>query len=274
MNAQNITPRGQAVAQHTLISIEAVSKGYGTGNANLAVGSVDLQVGRGEFLSIVGPSGCGKSTLLKIIAGLVPQSSGTILIDGRPVQGPPAKLVYLFQQYAKSLFPWLTVEQNVAFGLDPTVARSKAERHARCMDLLGKVGLAASAQLYPYQLSGGMQQRVAIARALAADPKVLLLDEPFSSVDALTRLELHDLVLSLWESTDLTVVLVTHDVEEAIYLSDRVAVLGPRPSTVTHSYHTDLPRPRDPVATPAMERYQLLRIELLERLLSGRRPKP
>ena len=230
-----------------------------------ALANIDLEVAEGEFLAVVGPSGCGKSTLLQIAAGLLPPTSGRVALEGKALQEPPAGLVYLFQQYSKSLFPWRTVEDNVAFAVEHQRGRAGARAHGR--RFLGMVGLAEFAGRYPWQLSGGMQQRVAIARALAAEPRVLLMDEPFSSVDALTRMELQALVLDLWEKQRFTAVLVTHDVDEAVFLADRVAVLSARPSTVVKSLPTGLARPRDKITTREDPKFLALRHELLDMLL-------
>jgi len=182
------------------------------------------------------------------------------------VTAPPADVVYLFQQYSKSLFPWLTVEANVMFGLRQRAANGDAR--ARCRHYLDMVGLAGFAAHYPWQLSGGMQQRVAIARALAAEPRALLMDEPFSSVDALTRLDLQALILDLWTKNRLTVMLVTHDVDEAVFLADRVAVLTHRPGVISEIVQTGLPRPRDAVVTREDPRFLKVRHHLLEKLLA------
>jgi NitT/TauT family transport system ATP-binding protein len=244
-----------------LLEVERVAKTFGAaGEPVVALRLVDLAVARGEFVSIVGPSGCGKSTLLQIIAGLIPASAGEVRLNGRAVLAPPEGVVYLFQQYSRSLFPWLTVAENVRFGLQDA-ARD------RCTGFLEMVGLADFSARYPWELSGGMQQRVSIARALAAEPSVLLLDEPFSSVDALTRLELHGLILDLWRKTGLTILLVTHDVEEAVYLSDRIALLTRRPAEVAEVFRNTVPRPRSPVESREDPRFLALRHELLTRLL-------
>jgi NitT/TauT family transport system ATP-binding protein len=244
-----------------LLEIERVAKTFSAAaEPVVALRSVDLAVAKGEFVSIVGPSGCGKSTLLQIIAGLMPASAGEVRLDGRAVRAPPEGVVYLFQQYSRSLFPWLTVEDNVRFGLQDAAKD-------RCLEFLQMVGLADFSARYPWELSGGMQQRVSIARALAAEPSVLLLDEPFSSVDALTRLELHGLILELWRKTGLTILLVTHDVEEAVYLSDRIALLTRRPAQVAEVFPNALPRPRRPVESREDRRFLELRHELLTRLL-------
>ena len=236
------------------LRIQGVSKSYGTetDRMKLALYDISLDVAEGEFLAVVGPSGCGKSTFLQIVAGLI---------------APSESMVYLFQQYTKSLFPWRTVIDNVAFAVEHKagMSRDKAREHSR--RYLDMVGLAESAVRYPWQLSGGMQQRVAIARALAAQPRVLLMDEPFSSVDALTRLGLHSLILDLWQKQRFTVLLVTHDVDEAVFLADRVAVLSVLPSTIVRSIPTRLPRPRDSIATRELPHFLELRHQLLEMLL-------
>jgi NitT/TauT family transport system ATP-binding protein len=265
---------GRAQPRETLLRLEGVGKSYGADSlATEALKGVDLAIRRGEFMTVIGPSGCGKSTLLQIAAGLVTPSCGRVMFNDKPVNGPPAEMVYLFQQYTKSLFPWRTVRDNVAFALERKPL-GRHERATRAAAYLAMVGLEEFANHYPWQLSGGMQQRVAIARALAATPRVLLMDEPFSAVDALTRLELQALVLDIWSrSEDLTVLFVTHDVEEAVYLSDRIAVLTRRPSSISKIVEPGLPRPRHPVDTredPVFLRYRhdLLNI-LLDRPHEG-----
>lgn len=266
MNALNAT------GPQAILSLQSLSMRYGSGpDAVQAVGDVTLDVREGEFLTIVGPSGCGKSTVLQMIAGLMQGTAGQVVMRGQPVQAPPEGLVYLFQQYSRSLFPWMNVRDNVLFGVGGKQAADRRQARQACEEYLSLVGLEGMGDRYPWQLSGGMQQRVAIARALAASPQVLLLDEPFSAVDALTRAVLHDLVLDVWHKRGLTVVLVTHDVDEAVYLSDRIVLLGPRPSRVAQVYENPLPRPRDPVATRACPEFAALRGELLAHLL-GRRP--
>ena len=251
-----------------LLSIHGIGKTFdASGGEVVAIRSVDLDVREGEFLSIVGPSGCGKSTLLQIVAGLLAPSAGEVRLAGEPIVEPPQGVVYLFQQYSRSLFPWSTVEQNVAFGFRHAMSLSRPAAEERCIRYLEMVGLAEFRRRYPWELSGGMQQRVAIARALAAEPRMLLLDEPFSSVDALTRLELQGLILDLWGRTGLTVLLVTHDVEEAVYVSDRIALLTRRPAQVEEVFVNALPRPRKPVESREDARFLQLRHELLSRLL-------
>jgi NitT/TauT family transport system ATP-binding protein len=238
------------------------------GGAIAAIGTVSLDVAPGEFLAIVGPSGCGKSTLLQVIAGLMLPSAGTVRLGDQDVTGEPAHMVYLFQQYSKSLLPWMTVANNVMFAFRHRLKLSQAAALSRCRDYLAMVGLAEFGDHYPWQLSGGMQQRVAIARALAAEPQVLLMDEPFSSVDALTRLDLHSLILDLWTQKRFTAVLVTHDVDEAIFLADRVAVLTHRPATISEVIETRLPRPRHSIETRESPDVLALRHRLLEYLLA------
>lgn len=250
------------------ISIRELRKIYGAERESLvAIKDVSLEVKSGEFLTVVGPSGCGKSTFLQIAAGLISATKGTVVVGTREIQGPPEGLIYLFQQYSKSLLPWRTVIDNIAFGIEHRADVPRADRRRYCEQFLDMVGLRDFADRYPRELSGGMQQRVAIARALAARPGVLLLDEPFSAVDALTRLELHRLLLQLWEREGFTAVLVTHDVDEAIFLSDRVAVLSARPSVIEEIVETQLPRPRDKIVTPELPRFLELRHYLLERLI-------
>ena len=250
------------------LSIRDVNKIYGAqhGEATTALESISLEVKQGEFLAVLGPSGCGKSTLLQIVAGLIDGTAGEVLLNGSPVTAPPPEMVYLFQQYSKSLLPWRTVEQNVALVLE-SKGMKKRDIVARCGEFLGMVGLASFRKHYPWQLSGGMQQRVAIARALAAQPRVLLLDEPFSAVDALTRIELQSLVLDLWARQGLTILLITHDVDEAVFMADCIAVLSSRPSTVEMVVDTELPWPRDAMGTRELPRFLQLRHELVTHLL-------
>ncbi|MBB5693512.1 ABC transporter ATP-binding protein [Muricoccus pecuniae] len=253
-----------------ILELDAVGKSFPArgGPPTLAMDRVSLSVREGEFLSILGPSGCGKSTLLQIAAGLMEPSAGAVRVAGRAVKGPPPEAVYVFQQYGRSLLPWRSVRDNVAFAVEhrPGMSRSRARAVADAQ--LAAVALTGFGDHFPWQLSGGMQQRVALARALAAEPRILLMDEPFSAVDALTRLDLHRLMLELWEKRGLTVVLVTHDVEEAVALSDRVALLTKRPSTIARVVETGLPRPRDAVEVRETARFLELRHELLDALLT------
>lgn len=220
-----------------------------------AIQSIDIAAQPGEFLSIVGPSGCGKSTFLYIVGGFVPATSGQVRIDDKPITGPGLQRGIVFQEFA--LFPWKTVLGNVVFGLRQAgVPRS--ERKAKAREFLDLVNLDDIETLYPKELSGGMKQRVAIARTLATDPDILLMDEPFGALDAQTRATLQTELLDIWERTDKTVLFVTHSVEEAIYLSDRVVVLSQRPSTVKEIIDIDLPRPRRREAMLAHPDYPVL----------------
>jgi NitT/TauT family transport system ATP-binding protein len=212
-----------------------------SGERLLALDHINLQVKAGEFLCIVGPSGCGKSTLLHLIAGLHQQTSGQVLIDGQPVQGPGTDRILIFQELG--LFPWLTVGQNVEFGMKMK-GISKAEREEKTRYYLRLVHLSQFKDSYTHQLSGGMRQRVALARALATEPDVLLMDEPFAALDAQTRDLLHDELERLWAETGRTIIFVTHNVREAIRLGDRVALLTFRPGRVKREFPVDLPRPR------------------------------
>jgi NitT/TauT family transport system ATP-binding protein len=255
------------------LSLRDVRKTYGDAHDRdqlLALDGISLDVAAREFVVIVGPSGCGKSTLLRIAAGLTPPTTGDVVMDGTAVTAPPPRLVYLFQQYSKSLFAWRTVLENVMFPLEAAPRAQRSRQREQCRQYLRQVGLDGFADKYPWQLSGGMQQRVAIARALAAEPDVLLLDEPFSAVDALTRMELQSLVLDLWQAKGFTAVLVTHDVEEAIFLADRVVVLSGRPSTVSQIVPVPLPRPRNQLTTREDRRFLELRHHLMTSLLGSK----
>src|SRR3954451_5536500 len=238
------------------------------GGTTVALNGIDLDIAARSFISIVGPSGCGKSTLLQIMAGLATPTAGDVLYEQSRGQDPPPDVVYVFQQYTRSLFPWKTVERNVAFGLESKGTMSRAEIAARTRDMIGLVKLTGFERHYPWQLSGGMQQRVAIARALACRPAVLLMDEPFSAVDALTRVGLQELVRSLWRELDLTVVFVTHDVDEGVYLSTRVVALTGAPGTVAVDLPIVLPHPRNQITTRALPQYLDYRGRLLAQLFA------
>jgi NitT/TauT family transport system ATP-binding protein len=259
-----------AVAPETSkVGLSEICLSYRTqsGERLLALDHINLQVRAGEFVCVVGPSGCGKSTLLHLIAGLHRQTSGQILIDGKPVEGPGTDRIMIFQEHA--LFPWLTVGQNVEFGMKMKgVAR--AEREERTRYYLRLVHLAKFENSYIHQLSGGMRQRVAIARALATEPDVLLMDEPFAALDAQTRDLLHDELERIWCDTGRTIIFVTHNVREAVRLGDRVVLLTFRPGRVKSQFPVELPRPRhleDPtVARFAREILDELREEINQSL--------
>ncbi|GAC1655060.1 MAG: ABC transporter ATP-binding protein [Candidatus Dormibacteraceae bacterium] len=211
--------------------------------------SLSFDVERGEFVSIVGQSGTGKTTLLRILAGLVAADGGTVIFEGKAVAGMvPHGIAVVFQDYSRSLFPWLSVGGNIEMPLR-VLGFSKVERHRRIAESLGAVNLGEFAASYPWQLSGGMQQRVAIARAIACEPRLLLMDEPFASLDAMTRANLEDLLLLVHERFGITTLFVTHDIDESVYLSDRVLVLSPRPAHLIADWKVRLDRPRDQVTT-------------------------
>ena len=239
------------------------------GRANTIFDAFDLAVAAGSFVSIVGPSGCGKSTLLKLMAGLENASGGEIRFKQKRVQQPPQGVIYVFQQYTKSIFPWRTVQQNVAFGLEHQRGLDRASRRQLCQEYIRLVGLEGYEPYSPSQLSGGMQQRVAIARALVCKPDVLMMDEPFSAVDALTRTTLQQLMLNIWQSLPLTVVFVTHDVDEAIYLSGRVVSLSRAPARIEDDVGITLSYPRDPVKSRSDARYIAAHERLLSRILAA-----
>lgn len=219
---------------------------------------IDLDVRSGEIVSLIGPSGCGKTTLLRCLAGLDAPSAGAISLRGEPVAAPRPGLAMVFQDYVNSLFPWRTALGNVLFAMTGGPL-PRARREAAAMDWLERVGLAPFASYHPWELSGGMQQRLAMARALAGGAEILLMDEPFASLDSLTRAGLEDLLLDIWSGDGKTVIFVTHDLDEAIYLADRVVILGGVPTTVRSVIETGLPRPRDQLATRGDARFLALR---------------
>ncbi len=225
------------------LAICAVSRTFsdGKGRQTQALLPVDFEVQDNDFVTILGPSGCGKSTLLRIVAGLDQASSGQVLLDGQPVRGPGADRGMVFQSY--TLFPWLTVEQNIRFGLRERGMALAAQKE-RSDFFIAKVGLRGFEHHFPKQLSGGMQQRTAIARSLANDPKILLLDEPFGALDNQTRVLMQELLLGIWESARKTVLFVTHDIDEAIFMANRVAVFSARPGRIKTELAVNLPHPR------------------------------
>jgi NitT/TauT family transport system ATP-binding protein len=250
-----------------ILEVQNLSKSYRQmgGETTVAIGDISCRVEAGEFVSFVGPSGCGKTTLLMSIAGLIAPTAGKILVKGREVSGPPPNLVLVFQEFNKSLFAWRSVLGNVIFGL-----HARREKHrkseGKAKSLIELVGLKGFENHYPWELSGGMQQRVAIARALAYEPEVLLMDEPFGSLDALTRLELEDTLLRLWEELGTTILFITHDIEEAIYLSDRIWVLSRRPSQIIEELRVDFSRPRHQVTTRAQGRFMEIRNQIYKKI--------
>jgi NitT/TauT family transport system ATP-binding protein len=247
-----------------MLTVETLNKKYVShGSETPALVDINLRIEEGEFVCLLGPSGCGKSTLLKIIAGLIPATSGRITINGKPVSGPGPERAVVFQDYA--LFPWMTVRDNVEFGLE---ARKLplAERREVSRRLLKVVGLSDFAERFPHQLSGGMKQRVSIARALAVDPSLLLMDEPFGALDAQTRQLLQDELLRIWREYRKTVVFVTHSIEEAIYLSDRIVVMTARPGRVKQIVKVPEARPRDMASVDMNQRQREVRAVLNEEI--------
>jgi len=242
-----------------MLTVKDLKKTYDTkGRRVEAIGDVSFSVADGEFVCVVGPSGCGKTTLLRCIAGLLPPTSGEVHVEGRPVTGPPDGLAVVFQEYGRSLFPWLRVADNVDLPLR-AAGMPRAKRRELVGEALESVGLADAHNAYPWQLSGGMQQRVAIARAIAYQPRVLLMDEPFAAVDAQTRADLEDLIRSVWQRLGVTLVFVTHDIDESVYLSQRVIMLSSSPTTVAEDLTIDLPADRDQLATRSDARFTELR---------------
>jgi NitT/TauT family transport system ATP-binding protein len=262
-----------------MLEITDLTHWYGEPRADhLALDQVSLRVGDGELVSIVGPSGCGKSTLLRCVAGLITPASGAVILDGAPVDRVPGGLAVVFQEYSRSLLPWLSVQENVGLPLRKKSGgragrTARAERREVAARALETVGLAGAGTRYPWQLSGGMQQRVAIARALACGPALLLMDEPFGSVDAQTREDLEDLILAVRRERDITILLVTHDIDESVYVGDRVVVLTRGPGRVRADLPVDLPAPRDQISTRELPAYVHLRASV-GRLVRGQEPAP
>jgi len=250
----------------TVLSIEHLGRNFESADGPLvALSDVNFKVRQREFISVIGPSGCGKSTLIRIVAGLEDPSSGIVAVDGIPVTGPGADRGMVFQNY--TLFPWLTVRKNVLFG--PRMKGTRDDKAEKAADeWLKLVGLTDFADLYPAQLSGGMKQRVAIARALANDPRILLMDEPFGALDAQTRCSMQAHLLRIWAAADVTVLFITHDLDEAIYLSDRIVVLGARPGRILEIIDVPVTRPRS--QDQFLSAHFLATKKRLEELIHGR----
>lgn len=243
----------------TAISINGVSMEYRTPKGTTHVlDNVSYEVTDGHFVAIVGPSGVGKTTLLRLLTGLTKPTSGSIEVRGKQISGPPEGLAVVLQDYTRSLMPWLTVSKNIALPLKRQKL-SKAERAERIESSLEEVGLAGQGGKYPWQMSGGMQQRASIARALATRPSILVMDEPFASVDAQTRFDLEDLVLKVRDDFGITTLMVTHDIDEAVYLSDEIVVLHGKPASVSDVVKVDIPFPRSQMATRNDHRFAELR---------------
>ncbi|MGO1768513.1 MAG: ABC transporter ATP-binding protein [Microbacterium sp.] len=249
-----------------MLTVESVSKRYGDpATGTLAVSDLTFTIEEGRIVTMVGPSGCGKTTVLKLMAGLLKPTGGRVSIDGEAISGPPEQIALVFQDYANSLYPWMRVAENVAFPLR-RLRLPKREVSARVERTLEAVGLRGLGDRYPWQLSGGMQQRVAIARGLAYQPRILLMDEPFGALDAQTRADLEDLVFQVREEFGITVVFVTHDIDESVYLADSVLVMGPRPTFIDEELTVDLPSPRDQITTKQQPEFARLRSDIWRRI--------
>jgi NitT/TauT family transport system ATP-binding protein len=254
-----------------VLSVRGLGKDYAIGRAEpkVAVQEVSFDVRRGEFVCVVGPSGAGKTTLLRCLTGLTPPSRGEVLLDGEPVRGASDRVGVVFQDYGRSLFPWMSVARNIALPLKVRGA-ARAEQQRVIEEVLGLVGLPGLEDRYPWQLSGGMQQRVAIARALAYRPELLFMDEPYASVDAQARAELEDVIADIHGRLGVTVFFVTHDIDEAVYLADRVVVLSSSPALVREVVEVALERPRTQLATKSSGEFIELRKRVFELVAGGR----
>jgi NitT/TauT family transport system ATP-binding protein len=249
-----------------ILAVRNLGKSYGVGAARHEVlRGVNLSVRQSEFVSIVGPSGCGKTTLLRCLAGLMRSSSGEVLVKGRRVTEPPPEIAVVFQDYSRSLLPWASVLENVVLPLRSKRV-AKRERTIRGEEALAAVGLSGAEGKYPWQLSGGMQQRASLARVLAYRPEAVLMDEPFASVDAQTRLDLEDLVLSVRAQYRMTTLFVTHDIDEAVYLSDQVVVLAGTPTTVREVVPIDLGSTRDQIESRSLPQFARYRAMILTQI--------
>lgn len=259
-------PTTENVGTTSMLSVQGLKKIYSTGSGDVeAVRDLTFELVQGEFVCIVGPSGAGKTTLLRCIAGLLDATAGTITLAGETVTGPPRGMAVVFQEYGRSLFAWMTVRENVELPLKAQGV-AKAERKRLAAEALKAVSLSHATDSYPWQLSGGMQQRVAIARAIAFQPKVLLMDEPFAAVDAQTRAELEDLLLDIWKRMGVTVLFVTHDIDESVYLGERVLILSHSPTVVQEDLKIDLPDERDQLTTRSLTRFAELRGHVYEQI--------
>ncbi len=246
----------------SILAVNELSRVYGERpQTTEAIRSLTFEVEEGEFVCVIGPSGCGKTTLLRCISGLLSPTTGTVTLRGEAVVQPPEDMALVFQEYNRSLFPWMTVRHNVAFPLRRKRLGKEGQRQ-RTEEAIEVVDLGGFIDHYPWQLSGGMQQRVAIARALAYRPSVLLMDEPFASVDAQTRAELEDLVLDVRRRFGMTVLFVTHDIDESVYLGDRIVILSRAPARIRETVAVDLPKPRDQIETRGMAEFTRLRTHI------------
>jgi len=268
-------PDATHAGPEAMLSVRGLKKVYQTDGGDVeAVRNLTFDLRAGELACLVGPSGSGKTTLLKCISGLMAPTEGEVLLDGKRVVGPPKKMAVVFQEYGRSLFPWMRVRDNVELPLK-NQGVPKAERDKLVDEALEAVGLSHVPRSYPWQLSGGMQQRVAIARAIAYQPEVLLMDEPFAAVDAQTRADLEDLIRTVWKKLGITVLFVTHDIDESVYLGERVIILSSSPTVIQEDITIDLPEDRDQLETRSLPRFTELRHHVYEQIQlakKGHRP--
>ncbi len=264
-----------ANGSHPMVEVARLRKVYETAQRTIeAIRDVSFTVGARELVCLIGPSGAGKTTLLKCIAGLLTPTGGRVILEGQPVIEPPARMAVVFQEYSRSLFPWMSVRENVELPLKRKPL-SAEQRHRLVDEALAAVDLADVHRAYPWQLSGGMQQRVAIARAVAYEPHVMLMDEPFAAVDAQTRADLEDLIRRLWHKMGITVLFVTHDIDESVYLGQRVLVLSSSPTVIMENLVIDLPDERSQLETRSLPRFGELRKHLYAQIQAakqGQRP--
>ena len=266
-----VTGASEKIDQEVMLSVRGLKKVYQTAGGEVeAVRDLTFDLRAGEMVCLVGPSGSGKTTLLKCIAGLMQPTAGEVLLAGEQVTGPPKDMAVVFQEYGRSLFPWMSVRENVELPLKNAKV-NRAERNELVDRALDAVGLAHVPKSYPWQLSGGMQQRVAIARAVAYQPKVLLMDEPFAAVDAQTRADLEDLIRDVWTKLGVTVLFVTHDIDESVYLGQRVVILSSSPTVVQEDILIDLPADRDQLNTRSLPRFTELRGHVYEQIQIAKR---
>lgn len=263
------------VGESPVLSVENLGKVYTSGSTQFeAIKDVNFTLKRGELVCVVGPSGAGKTTMLRCIAGLSEPSRGKVVLEGEIVKGPPSNLAVVFQEYGRSLFPWMTVAANIELPLKEKGVPS-SRRAQLVQNAIDAVSLSGFESSYPWQLSGGMQQRVAIARAVAFEPHILLMDEPFAAVDAQTRAELEDLILALWRELDITVLFITHDIDESVYLAERILVLSSAPTEILKEVQIELPSPRSQLETRSAQEFALYRkqvYELIQQAKAGVRP--